>query len=71
MTRRFYAKTLTNDDGRKVRIAFSTDNAAFEDYTYERSRIVNDAMRRNAEGERSGRLMDANGNTVGSFREAR
>jgi len=71
MTRRFYAKTLTNDEGYKVRVVFSTDNAAFEDYTYERQRIVNDAMRRNADGETKGKLMDTNGNTVGGFREER
>ena len=63
--------TVRNDEGRRVRIQFATDNAAFEDYPNERRRLVRVAMARNEHGEREGRLMDTNGNTVGGFRELR
>ncbi len=63
--------TVRNDEGRRIRIEFSTDNAAFEDYPDERRRIVRVAMARNEHGETSGTLMDTNGNTVGVFQEIR
>jgi len=63
--------TVRNEEGRRVRIEFATANAAFEDYPGERRRIVRVAMARNEHGEREGRLMDTNGNTVGGFREIR
>ncbi len=63
--------TVRNDEGRRVRIVFATDNAAFEDNPNERRRIVRTAMARNEHGETEGRLMDTNGNTVGGFREIR
>jgi hypothetical protein len=66
-----FTKTIKNDEGRRVRITFATDNAAFEDYADERGRLVRKARQRNRDGETEGRLMDTNGNTVGGFREIR
>jgi hypothetical protein len=63
--------TVRNEAGRRLRIRFATDNAAFEDYPGERRRIVRKAINRNRDGETEGRLMDTNGNTVGGFREIR
>jgi hypothetical protein len=63
--------TIRNDEGRRVRIDFATDNAAFEDYPNERQRLVRNARQRNRDGEREGVLIDTNGNTVGGFREIR
>jgi len=63
--------TVRNDEGRRLRIEFRTDNAAFEDYPFERQRLVSKARERNRNGETEGRLMDTNGNTVGGFREIR
>jgi hypothetical protein len=63
--------TVRNEAGRRVRIEFATGNAAFEDNPNERRRLVRVAMARNENGDREGRLMDFNGNTVGGFREIR
>lgn len=44
-----------------------TDNAAFEDKDQEIARILRNAADRIEAGQSSGKLMDANGNSVGSF----
>ncbi len=64
-----FKTTFRNDEGRRLRVEFATDNAAFEDYADERQRLVRKARQRNRDGETEGRLMDTNGNTVGVFRE--
>jgi hypothetical protein len=64
-----FTRTIRNDEGRRLRISFATDNAAFTDYADERWRLVRKARQRNRDGETEGRLMDTNGNTVGGFRE--
>ena len=66
-----YRNVIRNSRGRRVLIDFETDNAAFEDYPGERTRLATNAMNRNRDGETEGRLMDTNGNTVGGFREIR
>jgi hypothetical protein len=63
--------TVRNDEGRRLRIEFSTDNAAFADYADERQRLVREAIQKNRDGRREGVLLDTNGNTVGGFREIR
>ena len=54
----------------KFYVEFSTDNAAFQDDqngAQEKIRLLAEAANRIAQGDISGRLLDINGNYVGSF----
>lgn len=50
------------------KLTIKTDNAAFaDDPEAELARILADVAERVADGEMSGKLRDANGNTVGEY----
>ncbi len=49
------------------KLEFETDNAAFEDFEGEVSRIVQDVARCVEAGRRRGKVSDANGNAVGKW----
>lgn len=51
-----------------MKIVFSTENAAFEDYREgETARILCEVARKIEGGSTSGKVVDANGNTIGSY----
>lgn len=50
------------------KLSIKTDNEAFADYPADEiARILADVAERVADGEMSGAIRDANGNTVGSY----
>ena len=54
--------------GGVMKIVFSTENAAFEDYREgETARILCEVARKIEGGSTSGKVVDANGNTIGSY----
>lgn len=51
-----------------LKVAIQTDNAAFEDSLFDEVRACFERIvRKLARGESSGRVLDSNGNTVGTF----
>ena len=52
----------------KITIDIKTDNAAFQDSDTELYDILGRIAMAVQDGERSGNLMDSNGNTVGKFK---
>lgn len=51
-----------------MKVEFKTDNAAFEDYKEgEIARILCEVARKIESGNTSGKVMDANGNSVGEY----
>ena len=56
----------THHSTMKIKIEFSTDNAAFDEHIYEPGRILRELALVIKENE-SGTLRDINGNTVGAW----
>ena len=52
----------------RITIDIKTDNAAFQDNDTELYDIMGRVSMAVSDGEREGRLMDSNGNTVGKFK---
>ena len=50
-----------------ITIELETENAAFEDGSGEAARLVQVVADRFAAGQRGGRLMDINGNRIGTW----
>jgi hypothetical protein len=48
-------------------LKIETDNAAFEDGSFEVARILREVAKRLDRGETDGRVQDVNGHTVGDF----